>query len=1080
MGQRSFGGGGARLDLSAFASPPVEYRGMPFWSWNDKVHKEELIRQLEAFRRAGLGGIFVHPRPGVWVPFLSEEYFALIDACVEYAKEHGLKVWMYDESGYPSGFAGGLLYEKRPDLAQKSLLCRVADARGPELPADEGEMELARFWVFPSDGLLGYERASADARPRAGAKLLRFTMYTQPPSDWTNGAPYTDVLHPEAAPAFLEIAYEPFRERYGREFGGVIPGCFTDEVRFRPSPPPEALGALPWTPDLPVKYRERYGEELMERLPELFFDTAHGLGTRYRFWKLLTHLFAERWVRPIYEWCDRHGLAFTGHFFEHSFNPKQTGSIGLPARWQHIPGVDLLGQNIALFRQKQESVYWQMGNVQMIKAVSSVARQFGRARVLSETYGAAGWEMSFEDQKQAAEWQAALGVNLLNQHLSHYSLRGERKHDHPPSFLDHQPWWSEYPAVHEYLARLHYALAQGRFEAEILVVHPMSATWVGYRPAPAPIPGAPTDSRLGSDPIERVQLALDHLLKELLEEQWSFDLGDECILAEEGVLEGDRLRVGEASYRAVIIPPTVNLPSEVCSLLARWAERGGKVAALAPTPALVDGEESPALAHLLARCHVVTSYRDLSLWLRSTVTRGLRLEGAGEEALLYTHVRRLERQRLAFVANMGLRPHRGVELVVQRPPGEPLTVERWSLADGTVSPVPFRRLVDPELGEAVAFTLDFAPGESHLVTVGASAGSGSPGEGSAPAPPAPRGEALRVLSGTSPSGRHEPARIVRRVPLRGAWQIERRDPNLLLLDRCFYNVDGKWKGASFLSEVKQELCARYDVAPFAFRDVQPWKKYAERPPRLAGEKVRLRFEVEIAFDPADGREIDLLLEEGEAWSVLVNGRSAPPPSGWRIDPAFRRIRLAHLLVPGKNCIEISRRFGEDVAFEPAFLIGDFAVETADFRTFRLVEERGVLHPGSWVHQGYPFFSGRIRCFQRVFLDEEALAGGDRVWLEFANLASTLVKVGVNGVDAGVVAWRPYRAEITPYLKAGENRVHLEVVNSLRNTLGPHHDTRRTGLVAPARWQPSDHWTDDYQLVPDGLPSEMALLFGSPV
>ena len=109
----------------------------------------------------------------------------------------------------------------------------------------------------------------------------------------------------------------------------------------------------------------------------------------------------------------------------------------------------------------------------------------------------------------------------------------------------------------------------------------------------------------------------------------------------------------------------------------------------------------------------------------------------------------------------------------------------------------------------------------------------------------------------------------------------------------------------------------------------------------------------------------------------------------------------------------------------------------------------MLHPGSWVHQGYPFFSGRIRCFQRVFLDEEALAGGDRVWLEFANLASTLVKVGVNGVDPGVVAWRPYRAEITPYLKAGENRVHLEVVNFAPEHPGaaprhPAHRARRPG------------------------------------
>lgn len=1070
MERQVLGGGAVALDPGAFASPPVEYRGAPFWSWNDKVTKDELIRQLEALRRAGQGGVFVHPRPGVWVPFLSDEYFELIAACVDFAKTHGMNVWMYDESGYPSGFAGGLLHEKRPDLAQKSLLCRLVPEHGGKAPTGDGEVELARFWVYPSGRLLDYEPAgSGFSPPGASAKLVQFTLYTQPPSDWTNGAPYTDVLHPEAAQAFIEIAYEPFRKRFAGELGGVIPGCFTDEVRFRPSPPPDALGALPWTPDLPSKYFETYGEELIARLPELFFDTVRGLGARHRFWRLLAKLFAERWVRPIYEWCDRHGLAFTGHFFEHSFNPKQTGSLMLPARWQHMPGVDLLGENVAEFRRKRGAVFWQMGNVQMIKAVSSVARQFGRARVLSESYGGAGWEMRFEDQKQAAEWQAALGVNFLNQHLTHYSLRGERKHDHPPSFLDHQPWWGEYPALHEYLTRLHYALSQGSYEAELLVVHPMSSAWVGYRPAPSPAAGAGTDPRLGPDPLERVQLGLDHLLKSLLEEQWPFDLGDEIILAEHASIEGDRLRVGEVSYRAAIVPPAVNLDGAACELLARWAEAGGKVAAVWPVPALVDGEESPALLRLLEKCHVVASYADLSLWLRSVLFRPLRIGGAGEDALLYAHVRQLERQRLAFVVNVGEGTQRGVEVVVQAPPAGPVAVERWNLADGTVCPLPFRRLVDAEMGDAVAFTLDFAPGESHLVTVGAPAARGGPVSAG-----------LHVVSGTSPQGRHEPVRATRRLSLDGEWEVERLDPNVLLLDRCRWEVGGEWRGPAFTAEVKRELCRRYGMAEFAFRDVQPWKKYASRPPRLADEEVTLRFEVEAEFDPAaEGAGIELLLEEGEAWSVRVNGRSAPPPSGWRIDPAFRAIPVGHLLARGVNRIEIRRPFGEDVAFEPAFLLGDFAVATPDFRTFRLARERGVLRPGSWLHQGYPFYAGRMRCTRSFFVDEEALAGGARCWIELSNLASTLVKVEVNGAPAGVVAWRPYRAEITPLLRPGENRVTLEVVNSLRNILGPHHDARRARIVTPAHWQPSAHWTGEYHLVPDGLPAAIALVFGAP-
>lgn len=44
-----------------FAFPSSEYRGKPFWSWNGKLEKEELLRQIEVFHEMGMGGYFVIP-----------------------------------------------------------------------------------------------------------------------------------------------------------------------------------------------------------------------------------------------------------------------------------------------------------------------------------------------------------------------------------------------------------------------------------------------------------------------------------------------------------------------------------------------------------------------------------------------------------------------------------------------------------------------------------------------------------------------------------------------------------------------------------------------------------------------------------------------------------------------------------------------------------------------------------------------------------------------------------------------------------------------------------------------------------
>ena len=41
------------------------YRGVPFWSWNDTLDKDELVRQVEWMNDNGIGGFFMHARGGL-------------------------------------------------------------------------------------------------------------------------------------------------------------------------------------------------------------------------------------------------------------------------------------------------------------------------------------------------------------------------------------------------------------------------------------------------------------------------------------------------------------------------------------------------------------------------------------------------------------------------------------------------------------------------------------------------------------------------------------------------------------------------------------------------------------------------------------------------------------------------------------------------------------------------------------------------------------------------------------------------------------------------------------------------------
>ena len=63
--------------------------------------REEIKRQLEDFKARGIGGAFIHPRPGLITPYLTEEWFSLCAYAVETGKGLGLKIWLYDENSYP-------------------------------------------------------------------------------------------------------------------------------------------------------------------------------------------------------------------------------------------------------------------------------------------------------------------------------------------------------------------------------------------------------------------------------------------------------------------------------------------------------------------------------------------------------------------------------------------------------------------------------------------------------------------------------------------------------------------------------------------------------------------------------------------------------------------------------------------------------------------------------------------------------------------------------------------------------------------------------------------------------------------
>lgn len=92
---------------ATFRDPGNEWRGKPFWSWNGRLEKDELIRQLHVFKEMGMGGAFLHSRVGLKTEYLGPEWFDLTNAVVDEAARLGMEAYLYDEDRWPSGSARG-------------------------------------------------------------------------------------------------------------------------------------------------------------------------------------------------------------------------------------------------------------------------------------------------------------------------------------------------------------------------------------------------------------------------------------------------------------------------------------------------------------------------------------------------------------------------------------------------------------------------------------------------------------------------------------------------------------------------------------------------------------------------------------------------------------------------------------------------------------------------------------------------------------------------------------------------------------------------------------------------------------
>jgi hypothetical protein len=455
---------------SLFADPPSEYRSAPLWDWNDKITEDGIDFQMQEFKNAGIGGVFVHPRPGLLTEYLSDDWFHLFDYTVQKGKELGMKVWIYDENSYPSGFAGGHVPAEMPDSYKHGTGLSMQIQEELNIALSD---TVALILKKTADSFVDIT-ASADKEIGKQGTYYIFRKTYPATSPWYGGFTYVDLLYDGVTEKFMELTMTRGYEKSRADFGQTLMGIFTDEPNLEAAMSRGSL--LRWTPDLWDEFEQRWGYDLKVNLPSLIEETGNWKKVRHDYYELILELFVDKWAIPWSRYCEENNLAWTGHYWEHGW-PEPTDGSDEPAFliWHQMPGVDMLGNRLDTAGQGG-----QFGNDRAVRELRSAANQAGRRRTLSETYGGGGWEMSFETQKRLVDWECAIGVNFINQHLSYYSLNGVRKFDYPPSFTYHEPWWKEYKLMGDYIGRISMAMSSGEQINSTLVLQPNTTAWMYF------------------------------------------------------------------------------------------------------------------------------------------------------------------------------------------------------------------------------------------------------------------------------------------------------------------------------------------------------------------------------------------------------------------------------------------------------------------------------------------------------------------------------------------------------------------------------------------------------------------------
>ena len=425
------------------------------YSFLDTASHEEKLTHMKArvdsLCDKGYGGIVLNVDH---IEYLErEDSFERVREIALYAKQKGMKVWLYDEQYYPSGAAGGQVLKGHPEYEAAALSCvtrheTVEKGEGAiRVPSPLGHSNLKFATAVPViDGKEMYDKKIDVSNCRDIAGGLCFDA---PVGEWKvycffsrvlfeatklcqgtrASRRYINIRDKKAVDRFYDVTFKDGYEKLFEKLGDVVDAVFTDE----PNTPlyiswknPERRTAfesfslydksnndipvypfVPWHDDVPSLFRERYGYNLQDVILDIFTETDLTKKARCDFYTLLSDMSLEAFPKLMQENLENVGVNLSGHYYgEEAFDvqPFYYGDILEHLSSMNIPGCDNL---------KSEADALRYCNA--CKLASSAAHISGKNRVMIEASNMTDCDQNITPKiaKAAISMMFIHGINLV-------------------------------------------------------------------------------------------------------------------------------------------------------------------------------------------------------------------------------------------------------------------------------------------------------------------------------------------------------------------------------------------------------------------------------------------------------------------------------------------------------------------------------------------------------------------------------------------------------------------------------------------------------------------------------------------